>query len=350
MTYTSRAQPFLTQSLDPENRADLQLLQTATQNFTHWTEELKTMDGQLYELLIRDGYTPTGATKSAQKPRSDASKRKRPSAPKTATVAERQLRKYRRLVGTSLSEENLLRLLKSLQKDIQEGRIRKSDPLAGNISAMQAELIRLLAAAEANQSCVVASEALAGLDCGCQERSLAGNSRKTRLTAALVSKLTRSNTVLDIWQERDRQSVVLRTRKSGQLLAEWWDEDLQALFEDGWFDRRRLHSSVLEYLRHQYGLSPTPGLSGAPRTPPTAAERHLARYRNLQAKVKTAPEIGRLLTALQRDIESGIIGKRDPLAKRIQAMQATLLKAHTVALAEGCARFAPSTEPLNAPD
>ena len=37
------------------------------------------------------------------------------------------------------------------------------------------------------------------------------------------------------WFERDRMFVGIQEVKSGEYLAEWWDEDVGALFEDGFF-------------------------------------------------------------------------------------------------------------------
>ena len=57
------------------------------------------------------------------------------------------------------------------------------------------------------------------------------------------------------WFERDRSSVVLYDQ-GNQVVAEWWDEDAQAMFEDGFFQGgRKLAESVLDYARDM-GLVP----------------------------------------------------------------------------------------------
>lgn len=72
-------------------------------------------------------------------------------------------------------------------------------------------------------------------------------------------------THLDVWSERDRTHIALREVdgsefKDGPIIAQWWDEDAQQMFEDGFFsakgmilgrliDPRPLHTSVYEYCR-----------------------------------------------------------------------------------------------------
>ena len=60
------------------------------------------------------------------------------------------------------------------------------------------------------------------------------------------------------WHERDRMSVVVST-KSGKSVAEWWDDDVASMVEDGFFKSPRRpwprygddivdRASVLKYL------------------------------------------------------------------------------------------------------
>lgn len=57
------------------------------------------------------------------------------------------------------------------------------------------------------------------------------------------------------WFERDRLSLVLYDQ-GNQVVAEWWDEDAQSMFEDGFFQGgRKLPESVLDYARDM-GLVP----------------------------------------------------------------------------------------------
>lgn len=53
---------------------------------------------------------------------------------------------------------------------------------------------------------------------------------------------------VEVWEERDRLSVVLND-EHGETVAEWWDDDARQMFEDGFFDARRLRESVIEYAR-----------------------------------------------------------------------------------------------------
>lgn len=56
---------------------------------------------------------------------------------------------------------------------------------------------------------------------------------------------------VNIWFERDRSSIVV-TNINDKVIAEWWDEDVQNMFEDGFFisgkGSDRLAQSVLGYL------------------------------------------------------------------------------------------------------
>ena len=61
---------------------------------------------------------------------------------------------------------------------------------------------------------------------------------------------TTSNTKLNTWFERNRSFIGLETT-DGETIADWWDEDVHAMFESGYFvsnkGQSRLHQSVVEY-------------------------------------------------------------------------------------------------------
>jgi hypothetical protein len=54
---------------------------------------------------------------------------------------------------------------------------------------------------------------------------------------------------LYVWEERDRLHIEARNRKTEKTIAEWWDDDARQMFEDGFFDSRRLEHSVVKYLQ-----------------------------------------------------------------------------------------------------
>ncbi len=52
---------------------------------------------------------------------------------------------------------------------------------------------------------------------------------------------------VDVWEERDRLHVRVSADEGQTDVADWWDDDARQMFEDGFFDRRNLAASVLEY-------------------------------------------------------------------------------------------------------
>jgi hypothetical protein len=71
---------------------------------------------------------------------------------------------------------------------------------------------------------------------------------------------------IDVWEERDRLSIIAyrqlcrrdlvtglwviltdRDPNTSKLIAEWWDDDARSMFEDGFFHRRDLTESVYTY-------------------------------------------------------------------------------------------------------
>jgi hypothetical protein len=71
-----------------------------------------------------------------------------------------------------------------------------------------------------------------------------------------ATQWTTQNTSLEVWFERDRKNISL---ESGDVtIAEWWDDDVDQMFEDGFFDsnafimgklvkKELLHESVVKY-------------------------------------------------------------------------------------------------------
>jgi len=71
-------------------------------------------------------------------------------------------------------------------------------------------------------------------------------------------KRTRDMVEVFAWQERDRANVEIRDKETHETVAEWWDNDLRQMFEDGFFKgglpsrswekpSRNLIESVLDY-------------------------------------------------------------------------------------------------------
>jgi hypothetical protein len=54
---------------------------------------------------------------------------------------------------------------------------------------------------------------------------------------------------VDVWQERDRLSIVVSDEwHDGKTVAEWWDDDARSMVEDGFFNPRHMGQSVMDYL------------------------------------------------------------------------------------------------------
>lgn len=56
-------------------------------------------------------------------------------------------------------------------------------------------------------------------------------------------------TRIETWFERDRSHVALIRELTGETITQWWDEDCEAAFEDGFLDGRDLHGSARRYAR-----------------------------------------------------------------------------------------------------
>lgn len=53
---------------------------------------------------------------------------------------------------------------------------------------------------------------------------------------------------VEVWEERDRLHIAIRDKRNEKIIADWWDEDAQQMFEDGFFESGRgLESSVVKY-------------------------------------------------------------------------------------------------------
>lgn len=61
-----------------------------------------------------------------------------------------------------------------------------------------------------------------------------------------------------IWHERDRYSVSLYD-DFDRCVCEWWDETVDELINDGFFNPRNLQQSVIDYAHH-IGAIPGPNL------------------------------------------------------------------------------------------
>ena len=48
-------------------------------------------------------------------------------------------------------------------------------------------------------------------------------------------KPSRHNVQIGAWAERDRIGIWITDKRTGKTVAEWWDEDAQEMFEQGWF-------------------------------------------------------------------------------------------------------------------
>lgn len=71
------------------------------------------------------------------------------------------------------------------------------------------------------------------------------------LVGLKATKPTRYDVTVETWFERDRSHVRIDEKETGRTLIEWWDQDVQQLFEDGFFERgRRFEQSVLDYGEH----------------------------------------------------------------------------------------------------
>lgn len=73
----------------------------------------------------------------------------------------------------------------------------------------------------------------------------------------LEGRWTAGEVQVHTWFERDRSHVEIRDEVNDETLIEWWDDDVQQLFEDGFLDSRHLKSSAIEYATY-LGVHPYP--------------------------------------------------------------------------------------------
>lgn len=66
---------------------------------------------------------------------------------------------------------------------------------------------------------------------------------------------TRDNTALQTWFERDRALVALSDARTGEVVLDARDQDVEELVEDGFLDPRDWHGSAVEYA-NTLGLVP----------------------------------------------------------------------------------------------
>ncbi|MFC1910462.1 DUF192 domain-containing protein [Chloroflexota bacterium] len=74
---------------------------------------------------------------------------------------------------------------------------------------------------------------------------------------SVKDKPTRHDVAIGTWSERDRIGIWLTDKRTDKTLAEWWDEDANEMFEQGWFKPgdirqqgitgRAFEQSVLDY-------------------------------------------------------------------------------------------------------
>lgn len=91
-----------------------------------------------------------------------------------------------------------------------------------------------------------------------------------RMPKTARKTFAREDTEVKTWFERDRAHVDLQDRETGRTLIEFWDEDVEQLFEDGFLDRRDLHGSLYKYAVH---LGAIKAPSSAPRSRSHATKR-----------------------------------------------------------------------------
>jgi len=94
----------------------------------------------------------------------------------------------------------------------------------------------------------------------CSDAFLRGAVRKI-YAATKVGQWTVNNTELKEWSERDRNSVVLEDKRTGNSIMEWWDEDVHQAVEDGFLTmgkgKDRLHQDAVDYANERQ-MKPRP--------------------------------------------------------------------------------------------
>ena len=65
----------------------------------------------------------------------------------------------------------------------------------------------------------------------------------------MKKKIRFEDTELYTWDERDRSHIELRDKKTQKTLVEWWDEEVNEVYQDGFLDPQNLHESVYDYYK-----------------------------------------------------------------------------------------------------
>lgn len=85
----------------------------------------------------------------------------------------------------------------------------------------------------------------------CSDAFLRGAVRKVYAAMSGAPRWSTSNTELKEWHERDRNSVILEDKASGNSIMEWWDEGVHEAVEDGFLTmgkgKNRLHQDAVDY-------------------------------------------------------------------------------------------------------
>jgi hypothetical protein len=70
--------------------------------------------------------------------------------------------------------------------------------------------------------------------------------------------LTKEQTTIETWFERDRAHVELRDARNEETIVEWWDDAVAEAVEDGFLDSRDWNGSAYQYAREQVLLPVIP--------------------------------------------------------------------------------------------
>lgn len=93
----------------------------------------------------------------------------------------------------------------------------------------------------------------------CSDAFLRGAVRRVYAAKAPGAKWSIDNTEFDTWSERDRDSVILKDKASGNSIMEWWDDAVEEAVTDGFLgrDKRNWHQDAVDYA-NEHGLKPKP--------------------------------------------------------------------------------------------
>jgi hypothetical protein len=93
-----------------------------------------------------------------------------------------------------------------------------------------------------------------------QRRYIEGNPPDQRARTITIPKA--DDLIVETWAERDRQWVGVRDERSGELVMQWWDDEVSQMIEDGFFyephgivglrhprEAQKFRESVLQHLK-----------------------------------------------------------------------------------------------------